>query len=159
MRVRGWWVPEATIALLRVIAAWLLIRHGAQELFGVFVPAGMRWSGAPPQSSPLFSAAALELAGGVFLAFGLFTRIVSLVLAILAGVAFFALYDGGGNWVLSDGDFTALYCATLLAFAVIGPSVFSLDGLWLRRRGERRGMTVSMSPWIQKQYRRHRLTR
>jgi putative oxidoreductase len=156
----AWWVPDAAIAALRVAVALLMILHGIQEHFGVLLAAAEPWRGVPAPFSDRWLAATIELAGGALLAAGAFTRSAAIGLASLVVLGYFAPLQARGHWNLSGAELIALQVAILLLFAVIGPGMFSIDALRaIRRRPRPSGPTVSISPWIRRQYRHRELTR
>jgi putative oxidoreductase len=157
--LRGWWIPDLAFSALRAVIGLLLTWHAAQELFGVLLLPGVGWEGAPAAFSERWIDAVVKLAGGTLLVVGLFTRITSLVLAILVALQHFAITGLRGNWWLNNGELATIYCVVLLAFALTGSGLFSFDAVLERRRARRTRMQVSMSPWIRRQIRRRELTR
>ena len=156
----GWWIPDAAIAALRIAVAALLAWHGLQEHFGLLVPRGQTWLGTPQMLSDRWIAATVELTGAVFLAFGAFTRVAAVGLAVVVALSHFAPLRSRGHWTFNGPELIALGTAVLVTFAVIGPGLFSIDALREGRgRPRRSGNTVDLSPWIKKQYRRRELTR
>jgi putative oxidoreductase len=156
--LHGWWIPDAAWLALRLAAAMLLVWHGVQEHFGLLVPPGAKWAGPPIQFSQSWYAATIELAGGALLAMGLFTRSVAFALTALGALAYFEA-QRRGLWMLNGEELIVLYSCVLLAFALIGPGLFSVDALISGRRMRSPAMTVPLSPWIRRQYRRRELTR
>lgn len=130
------WMPRV-LSVLRIIAAFLIMQHGAQKVFGVLTPT-------PPPGAPsshgtfsLFSltgvAGVLELFGGLLLFLGLFTRPVAFILSGLLAVAYFMAHAPGGFWpILNRGELAALYSFVFLFLSVAGGGEWSLDRL-LRR--------------------------
>jgi len=125
------WTPQA-LALLRIVTAYLFIQHGTAKLFGV--PHQAMFDGLQ-----LFSlvglAGLLEVAGGILLAVGLFTRSTAFVLSGLMAVAYFMAHATQGNVLapmLNQGELAVLYSFVFLAFVFTGPGAWSLDNL--RRR-------------------------
>ena len=125
------WTPQA-LALLRIVTAYLFIQHGTAKLFGV-----------PHQAMfdelQLFSlvglAGLLEVAGGILMAAGLFTRSTAFVLSGMMAVAYFMAHASQGNVLapmLNQGELAVLYSFVFLAFVFTGPGAWSLDNL--RRR-------------------------
>jgi putative oxidoreductase len=156
----AWWVPDAAIAAVRIAVALLLILHGVQEHFGVLLGSGEAWRGPPAPLGDRWLAATIELVGGVLLAAGAFTRFAAFVLAGLVVLGYFAPMRARGHWTVTGPELIALLSTILLLFAVIGPGLFSLDALRVRRHRPRpSGPTVSISPWIRRQYRHRELTR
>jgi putative oxidoreductase len=134
------WAPRL-LSVLRIVAAFLLMAHGAQKLFGV--PAPPPQPGAPPPPPPpgLFSlmglAGVLEFFGGLLLLLGLFTRPVAFILSGMLAVAYFMVHAPGGFWpILNKGELAVLYCFVFLYLAAAGGGAWSLDNLLWRRGGE-----------------------
>jgi len=124
------WTPRL-LSVLRIIAAFLFIAHGAQKLFGFLAPPGM------PSFEPLsqmWIGGVLEFFGGLLLLLGLFTRPVAFILSGMMAVAYFQMHAPGGFWPLQNkGELAVLYCFVFLFFSVAGGGEWSLDRL-LRRR-------------------------
>ena len=160
--VGGWWIADFVFAALRVVAALMLMQHGLQKHFGLLLAPGQPFPGSPPLFTQMGISGTLELVGGLLLAIGLFTRPVAFVLSGLMAFAYFLVHFKRGYWpILNGGELAILNCFVFLVFAVIGPGVFSVDALIGRRRTRSYDsrMTVNMSPWIKRQYRRRELTR
>jgi putative oxidoreductase len=125
------------LSVLRIVAALLLMQHGAQKLFGVLVPTPAPGA---PSSHGTFSllslrgvAGVLEFFGGLLLFLGLYTRVVAFVLSGLLAVAYFMSHAPAGFWpILNRGELAALYSFVFLFLAVAGGGEWSLDR-WLRR--------------------------
>ena len=129
------WSPRV-LSILRVVAAVLLMQHGAQKLFGF--PAGGPPQPTPPLLSLMGFAGVLEFFGGLLLLLGLFTRPVAFILAGQMAVAYFMVHAPQGFWpVLNKGELAALYCFVFLYLAVAGGGAWSLDHLWQRGRTSR----------------------
>ena len=159
--LRGWWIPDAAFAALRLFIAAMIARHGLQDHFGVFLIGDDAWLGAPAPLTDRWLAASVLLAGGLLLGVGLFTRVAAVTLATVVLLGYFASGSSTGHWMVDGREPIALYTGVLLAYTVIGPGLFSLDTL-RRGRGRRRSRfasTVAMSPWLARQYRRRELTR
>ena len=116
------------LAALRIVTAYLFIQHGTAKLFGF--PHQDMFDGLQ-----LFSlmglAGVLEVAGGLLIAVGLFTRPTAFVLSGLMAVAYFMAHAPQGNAIapmLNGGELAALYSFVFLLFAVTGAGALSLDG-------------------------------
>lgn len=157
--LRGWWIPDFAFSALRAVIGILLVWHACQELFGVLLLPGAGWEGAPRTFSERWVDGVVKLSGGSLLVVGMFTRITSLMLAVLVALQHFAITTLRGNWWRNDGELATLYCAVLIAFALTGSGLFSVDAIIERRRARRSRMQVSMSPWIRRQIRTRELTR
>jgi putative oxidoreductase len=124
------WTPRL-LSVLRIIAGFLFMAHGAQKLFGFLAPPG---APTPPLMSQIGIGGALEFFGGLLLILGLFTRPVAFILSGMMAVAYFQMHAPGGFWPLQNkGELAVLYCFLFLFFAVAGGGEWSLDRL-LRRR-------------------------
>jgi putative oxidoreductase len=112
----------------------MLMQHGVQKHFGWLLPADRAFA-APELLSRMWIAGSLEIAGGLLLAIGLFTRPVAFVLSGLMAFAYFIAHAPNGFWpILNRGELAALYCFVFLMFAVIGGGRYSLDGMMGRVR-------------------------
>ena len=126
------WSPRL-LSVLRIVAALLLMQHGAQKLFGF--PAGANPQPTPPLLSMMGFAGVLEFFGGLLLVLGLFTRPVAFVLSGQLAVAYFMAHAPQGFWpVLNRGELAALYSFVFLYLAAAGGGEWSLDRLWRQRR-------------------------
>ena len=121
------------LAALRIVTAYLFIQHGTAKLFGFPYQAMF-------DDLELFSlmglAGVLELAGGLLLGAGLYTRPTAFVLSGMMAVAYFMAHASQGNVLapmLNGGELAALYSFIFLLFAVTGPGALSLDA----RKGQR----------------------
>lgn len=115
------------LAALRIVTAYLFIQHGTAKLFGF-----------PYQAmfddlqllSLIGLAGFLEVAGGLLLGAGLYTRPTAFVLSGMMAVAYFMAHAPQGNVMapmLNGGELAALYSFIFLLFAVTGPGALSLD--------------------------------
>ena len=116
------------LAALRIVTAYLFIQHGTAKLFGF--PHQEMFDGLQ-----LFSlmglAGVLEVAGGLLIGVGLFTRPTAFVLSGMMAVAYFMAHAPQGNAIapmLNGGELAALYSFVFLLFAVTGAGALSLDG-------------------------------
>ena len=156
---RWWWVPDLAFSAFRAAIGLLLVWHGAQELFGVFLPNGIRWSGAPAPWSETWIDGGVKLVFGSLLLFGVLTRISAFFLAVLIGLTELTRATRA-EWFSVANELAVLYVLALLALAITGPGLFSIEWFVQSRLAKRRRVnTVSMSPWIRRQYRRRELAR
>jgi putative oxidoreductase len=124
------WSPRL-LSVLRIVAALLIMQHGAQKLFGF--PAGAQGSQTPPLMSMMGFVGILEFFGGLLLLLGLFTRPVAFILSGLLAVAYFMAHAPQGFWpVLNRGELAALYSFVFLYLAVAGGGTWSVDYCWRR---------------------------
>ena len=111
------------LALLRIVAALLFIAHGTSKLFG-WPSAAMQ----PPLMSIFGLAAILEVAGGLLLLVGLFTRPVAFILSGEMAFAYFMSHAPRNFFpLLNGGDAAILYCFVFLYLAFAGGGAWSLD--------------------------------
>jgi putative oxidoreductase len=115
------------LAALRIVTAYLFIQHGTAKLFGF-----------PHQEMfdnlQLFSlvgvAGVLEVAGGLLIGVGLYTRSTAFLLSGMMAVAYFIAHAVQGNVLmplLNGGELAALYSFVFLLFVFTGPGALSLD--------------------------------
>jgi putative oxidoreductase len=125
------WTPRL-LSVLRIVAAFLFMAHGAQKLFGFLAPPGM------PSFAPLsqmWVGGVLEFFGGALLLLGLFTRPVAFILSGMMAVAYFQSHAPGGFWPLQNkGELAVLYCFLFLFLSVAGGGAWAVDRLLARGR-------------------------
>jgi putative oxidoreductase len=123
------WAQRA-LSILRIVAALLFLEHGTQKLLG-FPPS-------PNPSPSLFSLLGLqgiiEIAGGILVLLGLFTRAAAFILAGDMAVAYFMAHAPRSFFpVLNGGDSAILYCFVFLYIVVAGGGDWSVDAIRNRR--------------------------
>jgi putative oxidoreductase len=124
------WTPRL-LSVLRLMAGFLFMAHGAQKLFGFLAPPG---APTPALMSQMGIGGVLEFFGGLLLLIGLFTRPVAFILSGMMAVAYFQMHAPGGFWPLQNkGELAVLYCFLFLFFAVAGGGIWSVDRLIGRR--------------------------
>src|SRR5438552_2133297 len=93
------WLPNAALAVLRVVTALMFMQHGLQKHFGLLLtPEMMPFHGPPALFSQMWFAGTLELAGGAILVLGLMTRIVAFLLCGEMAVAYFTVHAPQAFW-------------------------------------------------------------
>ena len=126
------WGPRL-LSVLRIVAAFLFMEHGAQKLFA--------WPASEPREavalvSLMGLAGVLEFFGGFFLLLGLSTRLVAFLLAGEMAVAYATAHAPRGFWpLLNHGELAVLYCFLFLYLGAVGGGPWSLDAL--RERAQR----------------------
>jgi putative oxidoreductase len=121
-------------AALRIVAGLMLSQHGFAKILGWFAAT---WQ--PEFGSQLWIGGVIELAAGLLIAAGLFTRVAAFVAAGTMAVAYFQFHwklkFAGWQWAptVNQGELAALYCFVFLLFATRGAGVASLDQV-LRKR-------------------------
>jgi putative oxidoreductase len=134
------------LALLRVVAGFLLWQHGVQKLFGWF-------SGQPVPAYGLFwSAGVIETVLSSLLVMGLLTQAVALILCGEMALAFFTQHLPKGFWPIENQGIPAVqFCVIFLLLWTAGPGKFSLDGLLARHSAPKQSWFTQQSsrfyPW------------
>jgi len=124
------------LSLLRVVAALLFLEHGLSRLFGWPSPIPT-----PQVFTMYWFAGAIELAGGVLLTLGLFSRFAALVMSGEMAFAYFLSHAPHGFFpILNRGEGAILYCFVFFYIAFAGPGPLSLDALMTPGRGARGAM-------------------
>ncbi|RMD58251.1 DoxX family protein [Candidatus Woesearchaeota archaeon] len=113
---------DHALVLFRLVFGLLFMVHGAQKLFGLF------GGNAVPLASLLGVAGVVEFFGGILIAIGLLTRLVSALSAVQMLVAYVMVHaPKGWNPVANKGELALLYFAAFVLLAVWGGGRASLD--------------------------------
>jgi putative oxidoreductase len=113
-------------SVLRMVAGFMFTLFGTTKLFAF--PAGMPKGVTAKLMSQIGVAGVLEVAGGLLMLFGLFTRPVAFLLAGEMAVAYFQSHFPKSFWpTINGGVPAALYCFLWLYFSAAGPGPWSLD--------------------------------
>ena len=132
VKPRGHARADLGLLLLRLGLAAMMLAHGYQKLFlqGGFAgtQAGFAQLGVPyPQVAGILIIV-LELAGGVAMAFGLFTVVVGLCYAAAMAVAIWFVHLANGFFVAQGGyELAGLTGVVALVLAISGAGRLSLD--------------------------------
>jgi len=115
--------PQA-LAALRIMTALLFIEHGTQKFFNF--PAAEQPFG--DLMNLIGVAGALEIAGGVLILLGLFTRPAAFVLCGFMALAYFMAHAPQNFFPVNNrGDAAILFCFVFLYLTAAGPGAFALD--------------------------------
>jgi putative oxidoreductase len=109
-------------AALRIVTGLLFLEHGLSKFFN--------WPVAfPTELNPLLTfAGILELAGGILIILGLFTRVTAFVLSGFMAVAYFMAHMPQNFFpIVNQGEAAILFCFIFLWLAAAGAGPFSLD--------------------------------
>lgn len=130
LSTKGAW--HIGILAARVLAGIFIFRYG-RELFHIddLLDFLTKFNWPLPVFSG-YAAKIIELVGGIMLALGFFTRIVSLLLMIVMLGVIFTM--GGGDPFNSEG--AALFFLLFAHFCFAGPGKYSLDYLLFDRKRE-----------------------
>ena len=116
---------EYFYALLRIAVGLLFLEHGLQKIFGI-----LGFAHAAPLFSLMGLAGVTELAVGILLTLGLFTRLASLAGIIeMIGVYLVAHAPNGLIPIMNKGELALLYLATFLVLFSHGGQKWCLDNL------------------------------
>lgn len=111
-----------TYALLRIMSGLLFMWHGTQKLFGFPTEA--------PEAPAfiVYVAGPIELAGGLLVCVGLFTRWAAFVCSGLMAAAYWMAHGTKHLFPhVNGGELAALYCFVFLFIAAQGSGMWSLD--------------------------------
>jgi putative oxidoreductase len=126
--------PLAAIMLsvLRIVSGLIFLEHGTQKFLGF--PAGqMAGSGLRFENLGAY-AGIFELACGLLIALGLFTRPVAFLASGVMAVAYWSAHFPQNFFPVNNmGDAAILYCFVFLYISAAGPGPWSLDAM--RNRG------------------------
>jgi putative oxidoreductase len=87
-----------------------------------------------PMGSMYWIAGAIELAGGVLVMIGLFTRIAAFVSSGEMAAAYFMAHFPKAFWpIQNQGELAALYCFAFLFIAARGAGPFSVDRVFRKK--------------------------
>jgi putative oxidoreductase len=115
------------LSIVRIVVALLFLEHGLQKYFG-FPSAG------PPMRPILYVQGIIEIAGGILLFLGAYTRVVAFILSGDMAVAFFIAHFPRSFFpAVNGGDAAVLYCFVFLYIFFAGGGPLSLDRILLRR--------------------------
>lgn len=126
------WTP-ALKSVLRIVAAFMFIQHGAAKLLA-FPHSLLPGGGTLPLTTLAGAGGLVELVGGALLLLGLFSRPVAFICAGEMAVAFFKVHFPQGFWTISNGgELAVLYCFVWLYISAAGPGPLSLDAFRHKR--------------------------
>ncbi|HEU0276825.1 MAG TPA: DoxX family protein [Rhodanobacteraceae bacterium] len=127
---RGWRVVSPyLLSILRIVAAFLFMQHGAEKLLGF--PGGHFSLIAPAKMLTLVPglAGVLELGGGFLLLIGAFARPIAFILSGEMAFAYFMAHYPVNHYfpILNGGSDAVLFCFAFLYLSAAGPGPWSVD--------------------------------
>jgi putative oxidoreductase len=133
------WEPSAR-AIARVILAFTFTLHGYRHIFGVLAKSAGRAAVIPLAIDKLPAFAGWwEIAAGVLLLVGLFTRVTAVVTCVELAAAYLLESVARGPWpIRNGGNETLLYLVFFLFLAVAGAGAWSVDALRSEEKPARR---------------------
>ena len=122
-------VQDQAYALLRIVAGFLFIWHGSQKLFNF--PLDFPY----PLGPLIYTAAAIELIGGVLVMIGFLTRPVAFLCSGTMAFAYWYAHGINGFFpIVNHGEISALYCFIFLFVASKGAGIWSIDSVMKRKK-------------------------
>ena len=121
----AWPLVRATAGLMLVPHGWgkLFTEGGIEKLAG-----GMTKMGLEPAYPLALYIALLELAGGLMLALGLFTRLIAtLVVGFMAVSVFYVHWGNGFIWIQKGYEYPLFWGLVCIALVIRGGGPMSLD--------------------------------
>jgi len=114
-------------SIFRIIISLLFFMHGAQKLFGWM--GGIDGNGATPELASLaWFAGLIEVAVGLLVLLGVFTRIAATIGALEMIVAYFMVHLRiGFNPLLNGGELALIYLVSFLIIIYYGAGKWSLE--------------------------------
>jgi putative oxidoreductase len=118
------------LSLLRIVAGLLFLCHGTAKVLGFPVVDGV-----PPVGMSLAGLSGpFELALGLLLTLGLFTRPAAFVAAGFCAVGYWTVHGMQAVFpILNGGELIALYCFVFLYLTAAGPGPWSVDAAMGRK--------------------------
>ncbi len=114
------------VSALRVVTGLLFLAHGTTKFFTW--PATDFFPAPVPVLSMMGVAGVLEIAGGLLIVLGLFTRITAFVLAGMMAAAYFMAHAPASFFPIQNGgELAIMFCFVFLYFAAAGAGPVSID--------------------------------
>lgn len=127
------WAPKM-LSVLRIVAGLIFLEHGTQKFLS-FPPGQAAGTGLAFDNPGAYSGL-IELAAGLLIALGLFTRPAAFLASGTMAVAYWIAHAPQNAFpVNKGGDAAILYCFVFLYLVFAGPGPWSLDAS-RQRRGE-----------------------
>ena len=120
------------LSILRIVSGLIFLEHGTQKFLGF--PAGEAAGSGLAFAHPGHYAGIIEIACGLLIALGLFTRPAAFLASGTMAVAYWYAHAPQNFFPVNNGgDAAILYCFVFLYLSVAGAGPWSLDA-WLAGR-------------------------
>jgi putative oxidoreductase len=117
------YAPQA-LAVLRIVSGLLFLLHGTQKVLGFPAMDG----GTPPLMSLFGAAGIIEIATGILIIIGFFTRPAAFVASGTMAVAYWMVHAPGSIFPTQNfGDAAVLFCFVFLYLVFAGPGAWSVN--------------------------------
>jgi putative oxidoreductase len=124
------------LTIVRILVGIVFFAHGAQKLF-VFGLGGVAGAfgqmGIPLPSIAGPGVAILEFVGGILILFGLFTRVIAILLAIEMLGAIFFVHLKNGFFLPTGFEFAFTMLMSSLALVLGGPGAYAIESRFMGR--------------------------
>jgi len=124
------------LTIVRLLVGIVFIAHGAQKLFVFGLPGvigAFRQMGIPLPGIAGPGVAILEFVGGILILFGLFTRVIAILLAIDMLGAIFFVHLKNGFFLPMGFEFAFTMLMSNLALVVGGPGAYAIESRFMGR--------------------------
>ena len=132
-RASAW--TDRGLLLMRIALGIVFVMHGGQKLFvygHAGVASGMAALGLPLPGLSAALITAVELAGGIALLAGAFTRVAAFLIAGAMAVATVSAHLSNGFFMPSGFEYTLTLMLSSLAVLMTGPGAYSVDAVLAR---------------------------
>jgi putative oxidoreductase len=121
-------------AVLRIMAGFLFLWHGAQKLFGfpplpqgIVLPWHLSWIAGP-----------IEFIGGFLITIGLWTHYATFLASGEMAYAYWTVHARGALLpMVNKGEVAVLYCFIFLYLSAVGSGFWSIDNLINSKKGSK----------------------
>src|SRR5437868_11534832 len=132
------------LSAVRIAVGLLFFQHGAEKLWGFA-------NGRVDHNFGTLHgfAGPLEVAGGLLLVLGMFTRLTAFILCGEMAVAYFSLWAPRGFWPITNGGEEAvIFCFTFLWLVTAGSGPWSVDSAIAGSKGnDRNQLRQTIASW------------
>ena len=121
------WQPQL-LAILRIVTGLLFLEHGLSKFLGFPVPFPVH-----PLPPLLMAAGLIEVAAGILVTIGLFTRIAAFIASGEMAIGYWMMHFPKSPWPVANmGEGAIFFCFVFLYLAAAGPGPWSVDSAMTR---------------------------